>query len=139
MTVKYDEATGYRLCKRGHVRSPENITKRGGCKGCEKARKKAYQKTLGSKVYQRAYQQVYTQKPENKAYYKAYHKAYQQTPKCKARKKEYEAYVVRQLADVYIADLMDISTIQATPELLEIKRLSLKLHRSLKCQKQNSL
>jgi hypothetical protein len=58
-----------KLCKYGHMKTPENTYKNGNCKECQKA-----------------YQKAYSQKPERKATLKAYG----QSPECKAKKNAYQ-------------------------------------------------
>lgn len=110
-----DPETGYPLCQRGHVISPENRYRRS-CKKCEKNRQKASQK---------AYRQ--TEK------YKANKKAYNQNEEYKSRQKTYQKVKrIDNLADGYIAKRLNIPVGLAPTELTEIKRLSIQLHRSLK-------
>jgi len=70
-----------KLCKYGHVKTPENTYKSGNCKECQKIYQKAYSQTPERK----AAMKKYNQSPEGKAS----RKAYQQSPEAKAYMKEW--------------------------------------------------
>ena len=97
----------YKLCKRGHVRSPENVNKDRKCKECRKA---------------------YEQSPARKEHKKEYKKAYDRSPS----KKEYNKKYANLCADGYIAASLGIPVSQVPEDYLEIKRLTIQIQRSLK-------
>ena len=145
------EETTYKLCKRGHVRSPENVGKRGECKICktiwrqenpekailavrrweqnnpEKARliKAKRNRTYREKHLERIrkYRQDH---PEDSATRKErYHRNITVN---RARNKRIQS----ELTDAVIAKVLGLPVREATPELIEIKRMTIQLGRMLK-------
>lgn len=106
-----DTKTGYPLCKRGHVRSPDNLGSRGKCKTCNRERQQAYQQSEKGRARQ---------------------KAYKQSEKGRASQRKYASRYAANLSDGYVAHVLRIPSALAMPDLVEIKRLSIQLHRGLK-------
>lgn len=140
-----DDVTGYPLCKRGHVRSPENLYPSGTCKQCAKIRRRseivkskdaAYRNSELAKS--RAFEYRNTEQEKNRRkteIWKEYQLKYFQSEKGKACTKRKTSKKIELCKPSYIADLLKIPSSQLTPELLEIKRLKIQLERAIKCQK----
>lgn len=110
----------YKLCKRGHVRSPENVNKDRKCKEC----RKAYEQSPARKEHKKEYKKAYDQSPARKEYKKAYDRS--------PSKKEYNKKYANLCADGYIAASLGIPVSQVPEDYLEIKRLTIQIQRSLK-------
>ena len=126
-----DEATGYKLCKHGHVRSPENVDKHYACRIC----KRVLRNTDDYKSYQKTYMENY----RKSTVYLDYVKARQKTDEYKAYRKSdvQKAYMKNfqeSIQNSYVALKLNMPVSQCTPELIEIKRLTIQLKRSIKCQ-----
>jgi hypothetical protein len=154
--VREDKARKVKLCKRGHVRSPENLYKGGGCKACTKD----YQRTEKNKEYQKNYKKTPDSREKQKARererYAIYRKLNPLVPterkgrdparlKLKAArhylrykdaiklKTSTQAKAYRdQLSDIYIRSKLHIKKKEAVTDMIEIKRLTIQLQRSIK-------
>ena len=82
MTATVDSEVVYERCKRGHVRSPENVSKDGRCKECRKLYRKKYEQSEKGKEYRKRYEQ------SEKC--KEYRKRYKQSEKGKESQKRYD-------------------------------------------------
>ena len=125
--------TEYKLCKRGHVRSPENLNKRRECKECIKHR----DQTPERKEYQKKYNQLPTSKEYQKKYQPEKHKERKNSSVFKEYRKKHTKDQVDLLTDTYVRHKLGLKTIYAPPEILELKRLQITLKRELKKCKQS--
>ena len=121
-----DHETGYKLCKHGHVRSPENTNAKGECRECcrawsakwmEKNRETAIERN--AKAYQ-----------AGKDYYK------KKSAKWKESNRESVSAInkraVDRLTDYYVASKMGLKTKNAPPDMINLKREQLLLKRANK-------
>lgn len=171
METKYDEATGYKLCKRGHERTPENVNKNGNCKICmgqktsewaknnrvkvnETKRKWRHENIEAARSYER---NKYAQNPissfnkskrwriKNDEYVKEYKRLYDKAhqpqlleikrmwrAKNPTKIKQYQDKATAFLPDGYVASKMGLKLAETNKEIIEIKRLTIRLKRSLK-------
>jgi len=153
----------YKLCKRGHVRSPENVNMSGACKACKVIHARQYQQVNKEKI--REQKKEYTQinkeriREHDKEYYqnnkgrfrdnsKAYRelnkeristnfKVYRKNNKEQLREKSKGARNI--CADWYIASKLGIPVSQVPEDYLEIKRLTIQIQRSLKKWKETKM
>lgn len=100
------------------------------CKGC----RKAYRKANAGKIaeYNKTYQKANADKIAE--YHKTYQKAYEKAnaDKIRERKKAYLKACVDNLTSRYIASKIGLPISDIPPELIELKRTQLKLHRLIK-------
>ena len=139
------EAITKKCTKCGEVKSLSAFYKRKNiksgvgaeCKACRKAYCKAYYEANKYKV--KAYRE--SNKDNKKAYDKAYYeankykvKAYRESNKdnIKASNKAYKKVNKDNLTNQYVAHAMRLPIADIPPELIELKRAQLKLHRLIK-------
>lgn len=125
-----EQVTEYKLCKRGHVRSPDNVNKSNNCIRCSKDRQKTPEYKTKEKLHKadpeiqkrnRAKEKIY----KNTERYKAYDREYKKSETYR----EYRLSLIKNLSDKYVMDKLKLQVGCAPPELIELKRQQLKLTR----------
>ena len=124
------EGIMYKLCKRGHVRSPENVNRFNECLEC----KKLYKKTEKCKTQTKSYQQSAKYIETRKVYTRTDQRRNSESKRlCKYKKRSREV-----LTDAYIAnELFRVPTSLVPKEIIELKRAYILLKRELKKCKQS--
>lgn len=140
------EGIVYNLCKLGHLKSPDNVSKDRSCKTCKKIlsqslewrqKQKATAKRYAQSPESRQKREEYNHSPERKAHVKAY----RQLPERKARTKEYNSSEKRRasvkgarqrLDQWYVCSRLSLHVNDVSPELIELKRAHIQLQREIK-------
>lgn len=136
-----EPVTEYKLCKRGHVRSPENLTKHGACRICRNITSHNYYEKNKTDIRNNQLEYYF----QNKDKLLLQRRKYKHENRDKVKKKQqnwnlnHPNYAknknserVKNYSDCLVAQHMGFKTKEVSAELLEIKRLQLILKRELK-------
>lgn len=131
------EGVVYKLCKRGHVKSPENVTKHGECKECKKLYSKMYMQGPKWKEYQRSPVRKSKQNEREKEHLQSheYRNRRNERQREHRRSQRYKELINKKAADItdyYISQLLRIPMPLIPPELTQIMRANIKLKREIK-------
>jgi len=112
-------------CLRGHLRTPETVTRNGTCKICMKEYHRSYYGNTPSYRDKR-------QARAKSADFKAERKITLSSPENVERKRVRSIKATHGLSDGYVAQKLHMLLAETTPELIEIKRQHMLLKRELK-------
>jgi hypothetical protein len=126
-----EEEVVYKLCKRGHVKSPDNVYKDGHCRACRITYQSEYSKSNRAKISKQQLQWANKNKERVKERSDKYRlnnaekikiKRANNIDKIRQRNRKSNAKSVEILSNAYVALKMKISVVLLSPELIELKR-----------------
>jgi len=120
----------YKLCKRGHLRSPDNVKKSGGCKECEGITSRIYNHSQRGMENRRRW----NHSPKGKEWFCTYSQSphFGKSPQRQEYKRRSVKYMVVNITKLYVSQLLDIPVALITDDLYLKKREQLLLYRALK-------
>lgn len=120
------EAGKVKTCKRGHEKTPENRTSTGKCRICRRENEKGRYHRYTEKLKQKGARSYQKNKNERLAHVLIFRA--DNNIKIKADKKA----SVETLDDKYVLNKLGLSKKTVTADMIEIKRLTIQLQRSIK-------
>ena len=141
-----------KLCRKGHEKTPETVDSNNSCKICAKLSRLERYRRNAKKINEQK-QQWRKENPDRVEAYKLKHKPSREQIKINAEKyktqrsvyikkwrkehrsniKQHRNTCIQNLTNAYIASKMEMRVREVLPEVFELKRLMIKIHRATKC------